>query len=378
MNNYTTFYASHGISPVKQDLSDRRKHFFRREMLYRQLGLPSQALRGSDVLEIGPGGGHNALVTASFQPRRYVLLEPNPTGFEQCTQLLQGGRNRALEVLPLSLEQYRSADTFDIVLCEGILPGLDDLYQFLPLLDARVRPGGNLVITCYDAVSMLFETLRRLVALQIDVPEDSLDARVQRLSVAFTSHLKTLSGMSRSVEDWVLDNLLAPPVFQAQNYFSMLDALAYFGRQYFYGQSSPQFLSNYAWYKELPMEPEKFNRPLTEDFQSKWHNLLHYQHTYANRDRSRNAELARACGQLASLLPARCKEVSMILPAVEAVRRNVTDLPEVASIVAECFALFQARDFRPERIARAYPGFQRAFGRGQQYLCLNKRPALLH
>ncbi|MFN0317454.1 MAG: class I SAM-dependent methyltransferase [Burkholderiales bacterium] len=375
MNNYTHFYESHGISPVRQDLSNRRKHFFRREMLYRQLGLPPQAFRAASVLEIGPGSGDNALVTASFAPKRYTLLEPNPTGHEQTKQSLLGATSEGLELLPVSLEHFESRDQYDIVLCEGILPGLDNLYDFLPLLDARVRPGGHLVITCYDAVSIMFETIRRLIALQIDPSEAPIRARAERLSAAFETHLKTLAGMSRSVEDWVLDNLLAPPVFHAQTYFSIPDALAYFGKDYFFSQSSPQFLSNYVWYKELPQDPREFNRPLLEDFWSKWHNLLHYQHLYAPRVGQSNSELGGICGQLAGLLPSRNTDCQTILALLSALIGNVRDLPEVSRALAECHALFEARDFRPERIAHAYPLFRHAFGRGQQYLSLSKRTA---
>ncbi len=378
MNNYTTFYETHGISPVRQDLTDRCKHFFRREMLYRQLGLPPLAFRGSSVLEIGPGSGDNALVTASFRPARYTLLEPNSTGFQQTRTLLNGADLPEIELLPLTLEQFRITEQFDIVLCEGILPGLDNLYDLLPLLDACVRPGGNLVITCYDAVSMLFETLRRLIALQIDSPEAAMRSRVERLSAAFESHLRTLAGMSRSVEDWVLDNLLAPPVFQAQSYFSVLDALVYFGKDYFFAQSAPQFLCNYTWYKELPAEPEQFNRPLIDDFWGKWQNLLHYRHLYAPRDKQCNIELVRACEDLANLLPMRSIDNQTILSSLTAISRNVEYLSEVSHTIAECTALFEARDFSPDRISRAYPLFQRAFGRGQQYLCLSKRAAAPH
>ncbi len=373
MNNYTNFYTSHGISPVRQDLSDRRRHFFRREMLYRQLGLPPQAFRGCSVLEIGPGSGHNALVTASFQPNRYTLLEPNPTGHEQTKELLSDHGCQDLELLPVTLELFGSREKYDIVLCEGILPGLDNLGDVLPLLDSYVRPGGTLVITCYDPVSIMFETIRRLIALQIDSSEAPIKQRVERLSAAFEAHLNTLAGMSRSVDDWVLDNLLAPPVFHAQSYFSIFDALAYFGKDYFFSQSAPQFLCNYVWYKELSAEPEEFNRPLIEDFWSKWHNLLHYQHLYAPRDKQSNATLARLCGQLAGLLPSRSTDCRRILTLLEELLANVQDLPEVSRAVAQSHALFQARDFHPERIALAYPLFRRAFGRGQQYLSLSKR-----
>src|SRR5438128_11836711 len=74
------FYKRHGLSPVRQDISNLETHFTRRAGLYRHLGILPSFVRGRTVLEIGPGGGFNSLYTATLQQARYELLEPNPTG----------------------------------------------------------------------------------------------------------------------------------------------------------------------------------------------------------------------------------------------------------------------------------------------------------
>src|SRR6058998_3079939 len=51
------FYRQHGISPVRQDISNLEVHFTRRAGLYRQLGLLPGFLRGRSAIEIGPGSG---------------------------------------------------------------------------------------------------------------------------------------------------------------------------------------------------------------------------------------------------------------------------------------------------------------------------------
>jgi ubiquinone/menaquinone biosynthesis C-methylase UbiE len=78
--SHLAFYKAHGISPVRQDISDWERHRQRRSALYRQLGILPSYLRGRSVLEVGPGSGHNALHTAGLEPSRFVLVEGNPTG----------------------------------------------------------------------------------------------------------------------------------------------------------------------------------------------------------------------------------------------------------------------------------------------------------
>ena len=67
-NDYIDYYEKYKISPVRQDLSDFDKHVYIRTMLYQALGLPKTAFKGKNVLEVGSGGGYNAIVTATFKP----------------------------------------------------------------------------------------------------------------------------------------------------------------------------------------------------------------------------------------------------------------------------------------------------------------------
>lgn len=55
-NSFIEFYRKNKISPVRQDISDFKKHLKRREKLYRTIGLPIITFSNKDVLEVGPGG----------------------------------------------------------------------------------------------------------------------------------------------------------------------------------------------------------------------------------------------------------------------------------------------------------------------------------
>ena len=50
------YYRRQGISTEHGVDANWNKHIKRRKKLYRQLGIPVLAIKGSSVLEIGPGG----------------------------------------------------------------------------------------------------------------------------------------------------------------------------------------------------------------------------------------------------------------------------------------------------------------------------------
>ena len=373
MNLFLKFYENLKISPVSQDISDFQKHVARRTALYRQLGLLPLTFRNAEVLEVGPGSGHNSIVTAGFKPRRLVLVEPNSTGFQAVTALFRDFTDIPIEIHHALLENYAEPGLFDIVLCEGLVPGLDHKEAFLDQLDARVTPGGVLVITCYDSVSILFESLRRLIGKILIRDVVGIEDRINILTQAFGSHLASLKGMTRSPRDWVLDNLLAPPVFNVKDYFSVGQAISFFADRYYFYQSSPSFLSNYAWYKELSSEPSEFNHNYIDQFRANQHNLIHYQQeSLSPRAGELNIELEKGCSELAGLAQQDMIEAGVVVSLLERIRRNLGQHMLATAALNEVMALFESGEFIPEKIAVDYPAFRAAFGRGQQYVSLLK------
>ena len=165
------FYRRHRISPVRQDIRDLGAHFGRRAALYRHLGILPAFLRGRTVVEIGPGSGFNSLYTASLEPSRYVLVEPNPRGVDDIGELFSAYPELAarIEVVAAAAEDFQTAHSFEFVFCEGMLAlaGVADPAQLLAAVARHTAPGGVLVITCIDAVSQLAEVLRRFIAQRL-------------------------------------------------------------------------------------------------------------------------------------------------------------------------------------------------------------------
>ncbi len=285
MSTMLDFYRQHAISPVRQ-IVDVDTHARQRAHLYRSLGLAPNAFEDKDVLEIGPGSPENARYIKALEPALYIAVEPNPTAVQRLrkSEIFD-------QVLECPIEEVSIAPrSFDIVLCEGLL-GLcgSDPAKLLEHAFNQVRPGGVLVITCIDAISDHAEVLRRALAHQYISSKMPLFEKVRALRPIFTPHLATLKGMTRSVDDWIVDNLLNPASIGTT--FSIPDALTQLeGRAEVLG-CNPRFLMDLRWYKDA----DAGNQWAIDAYWTQAHNLLDYRRVTQPRTHEENTRLMWDC-----------------------------------------------------------------------------------
>src|SRR5665213_747305 len=288
------FYKRHGISPVRQDISNLETHFTRRAGLYRHLGMLPAFVRGRTVLEIGPGGGFNSLYTATLQPSRYVLLEPNPTGVTHIESVFGAfpPLRKKIEIVGKLVEDYDTPDRFDVVLCEGMLAlaGVKDPSELLRTVAKFVAPGGVLIITCIDAISDFPETLRRLFGQLSIRPSDPLETQAATLVAMFSPHLASLKGMSRPHDDWVIDNLINPASIGP--YLPIPEAIAAIENDFEFYASSPHFATDWRWYKSLTPKTTEYSKRGVEQYWQNAHSLFDHRRTFPSRDAA--ADMASA------------------------------------------------------------------------------------
>jgi len=252
---YLDYYSRINDIPVHQDTSDFAAHVRRRSALYRSLHLPKLAFQSSRILEIGPGTGDNATATLTFGPAEYVLLDGNPSSVQALLSKIDVGQlDRDIctvlegDFLGAPSQRLRGR-TFDIVLAEGCIP-----YQRDPAAAVRhvlqyVKPGGVLVITTTDQISMLSEICRRYYKPAImRLANDDFDAALELCAAIFTPQLACLPAASRPVEDWSLDNILHP--WGTSWALSVSDAISASPDLQFLG-ASPNFVTDWRWYKSF-------------------------------------------------------------------------------------------------------------------------------
>lgn len=368
MRPFVDFYRANNISPVAQDISDLKRHFARRAALYRHLGLVPGWIKGRKVVEFGPGSGHNALYTASLAPARYLLVDGNPAGLTEAEALLAASPAAdRIETVEALIEDFDTPERFDLVLCEGTVPFQIEPGNFTRRLARFAAPGGVVVITCVDGVSMLAETLRRLIALLAVAPELTPRQKLAELLPIFTPHLKTLKGMSRSPEDWIYDQMLQPLVGRL---FSIADAIDALAPEFTLQGTSPHFATDWRWYKDMHGAAPNASDVGRAAYFEQLHNFLDY----------RVAGPARAAATNRTLL-ANASRLFTLMQDVAA-GADATALDGIGGILAEISA---DRDLAPETAA-ALGDFRAAFdhrqktgrfgdfgcfaawfGRGQQY-----------
>ena len=370
---FLDFYGEHNISPVSQDLSDLDAHYARRQALYRHMGIIPSLLKGKDVIEFGPGSGHNALYTASLGPKRYVLVDANPTGLEQTRQRLSGCECE-ISVRESYIEDFETDERFDMVMCEGAIPWQVDPAGILKQVARFTARGGILVITCIDEVSAFVESLRRLQAAIIVDREAPIREQVQQLLPVFKRDLESLAGMSRPHEDWILDQILQPFI---GNFFSIETAIETLDGTFDIHGSSPKFIQDWTWYKDVPLREMSDNRLCIGSYRRNIHNFLDYRFQFDPRPEEDNMRIVDLVN---SVTKAELDyENNADKGLLEYIRDNLMQLETEVEAFSSPTAASLA-DFRHGLDAYLKTGafpvlkeFAPIFGRGQQYLCLIRK-----
>ena len=373
---FLDYYASLGTTPVRQDISDLRRHFERRTSLYQLLGIPPRFFSLGDVLEFGPGLGHNAIHVAALRPHRHVLVDGSASGLDglRATLTEHFGSLEGFEIVRSLVEEYRPGHEFDIVLAENMIPMQRDPSSFARSIASHVREGGILVVTCTDSVSFMGEMLRRAIALRLAPPSLDLEERIARLVPVFADHLSQLPGVSRPAEDWTKDNVTQP---MFGKFFSIEDAILALRDSFDLYGGSPHFVADWRWYKQLHGERRQFNERGIEAYRRNALNLMDWRVELEPADPAVGAAVLARCDALWKLLRdteegkrdydaqafvRACEEIATLVAAVS---------PRTARSIREIAAFLRAPD--DASAVAALDDFRSYFGRGAQYVSFIRR-----
>lgn len=251
-NDFLAYYVEHNISPVRQDISDIEKHYERRKKLYRHCGVPVQAFKNANVLEVGPGGGYNTLAFFHWGAKHIDLVEPNPKGREEMHELFANHpiSESKYKIFPLEIEEYQTEKKYDVIVAEGFLPGIDNPQEVIDKIKYLSADNGIIVITCIDSISSFVEGIKALVGATLVSNTKNYNEKVKLLVEFFAPQLKMLPGVSRVPEDWVKDNILNPVAFNNGKLFSITQAIDCFREEFDIIGTSPQMFTEYSWYKD--------------------------------------------------------------------------------------------------------------------------------
>lgn len=371
---FLDFYRKNNISPVAQDIRDLERHYGRREALYRLLGIAPQALRDRDVIELCPGSGYNSIYTMSLAPRSYTLVDGNPTGLEQAKALFAQYHPGAagVEFFLSLINEYQTKRTFDFVFCESAIPFQNDPQAFARDLCRFLAPGGILVLTCVDAVSFIGEASRRLLAARYADPAAPVADRLEKLRPVFASHLAALPGASRPIDDWILDNIIHPI---RGAFFSIADAVKTLDGQglEFYG-SSPDFLTDWRWYKDIVPGKALWNDRMCESYMRNTLNFMDCRYVRPEQSVEFGLRLTSYCDTLwAHIRDFEDGDTGAYAAAVETLQALGNFVAPAAPQTAQSLNELIAALAQPAVGMPHLPNFCSLFGRATQYVSFLKK-----
>jgi SAM-dependent methyltransferase len=377
-NDHLSFYKEHNISPVRQNIDDISKHFERRGSLYRYLGLPKISLKDKDVLEVGPGSGHNSLYVATCMPKSYDLLEPNPTGQEGITQLY--GEFTIEHTSPIlikqRLEDFVPERLYDVVISECWL-GIDPYERnLMKKLGSLLKPGGILITTLTSPIGALPSAFRRLLSNKLVQDIEPLEEKTEILVKSFGSHLSTMQDMTRPYEDWIQDCMINPAFMTICVTPKMF--MEDMSSDFEIYNSFPRFDNDWRWYKTLYGENKSFNERYLQSYYQNSHNFYDYNSLLPQREPVKNSSLEEHCLSLLSLMTVMEKDSSEdhsneLITIVKEIKNNLTDsCSSWIRGIEEFLELFQKEKLIVEDVAEMEK-FKPIFGRELIYISAIKK-----
>jgi hypothetical protein len=138
-------------------------------------------------------------------------MEPNPEAYENVESLYVQfqGPNTPPAIFQCRLEDFFPERRHDIVICENWLGSSSCDRELRRRLMALGNKYSMLVMTVFSPIGILPNLLRRIISHWVS--QGLLNREeTQRLTDLWAPHLNSMTAMTRSHEDWVIDNMVNP------------------------------------------------------------------------------------------------------------------------------------------------------------------------
>jgi SAM-dependent methyltransferase len=374
---YLDFYRENNVIPVNQNLDDLSAHFERRDSLFRHCNIYPFLIKDKDVLEFGPGTGHNSIHIKANGPAFYQMVD----GFEVSIQKTRENiekyhpENDNCEFTHSTINGFQTERSFDFVLCEGLLGTQLDPESLVKKISSFVGPSGVMLISVNDDVSVLSESLRRILAILLSSGKKlDFQQKVTLFSSYFANDIASLRGMTRSIEDWVIDNIIQPNLGKM---LSIEDAILTVQDSFIPMGVSPRFWVDWRWYKQIHGEANQPQKELIQCYHLNLHNLLDYRisEPAMNEDSTGKilAENSSNIMQVAKQMPEELtkSELSEILSCLDNIKNALP--PQSSEVTIKSIQAVQKRidEFNNKSFdvtESPTDDFTSWFGRGQQYI----------
>ena len=292
---YLDYYKKYNISPVLSKV-DLKLHSNQRTFLYTKLGLAPSSIQNKNILEFGPGNGLNAIITNSFNPKKYFLVDANPAGIKNCKKnFSKYSKTKNWKVINSNIYDFSIKKKFDLVICECLLPQQINPKKMANHCAKYTSKGGIFVLTCHDYVSTLSETLKCLPAWMLANKMSDFKKQTIFITKIFKKQLSFLKGMTRTPEDWVRDNVINTEFWQDAPLFSIDEAIDSLKNNFYVYKTFPNFVGDWRWYKITKDFKKTENQSIKEKYIKNLHNIIDWRVTGFQQTIKQNNLLQLKC-----------------------------------------------------------------------------------
>ena len=366
---FLDFYEKHKIIPTSLDITHKQKFFAQRNYLFETLGIPTRYIRGTQILELGPGTGQKAEHLLSLNPASYTAIDNNPESIKSTLAMIdKSGYSGTATVTSADFSEYVDTNQYDLVLAELVVITQHDPLLFLEKLVKLLRPGGVLVYTCSDSISLLSEILRRAIVNKLEMVSDNLRDSADAIAKFFGRDLNSLDGMNRSHADWAIDQIIKPTIGPQ---LTIADSLKSFQSEAVFHGSSPRFVEDYRWYKDPDSSIESLNSIAIENFWAKCHNFIDYRFNYKSLSSQINHDIYAATNRLYSTVAEATwshESEQIVTTNCQEIQSLISENCQETNLSLESFLKY----WRTENVVDLEP-FRPWWGRGTQYMSVMKR-----
>lgn len=370
-----SYYQRCSISTEHGVDDDWNKHVARRRKLYRQLGIPMLAFRGSNVLEIGPGAGHNSLpLLTEWEVKHIDLVEPNEVAREELCRKFKEKNipDDTYTVYAETLEDLKLSNKYDIVITEGIIHGMENWKEWMTVLSDYGHENSIIIVTCMDEIGLYVEKMKRVLLQYMTKGIIGHKEKIEALKVILDSQLRSLNGMSRSVEDWIEDQILAPIILK-HDWMTMSKAMDCYKDDFDVLGSSQHMFVDYSWYKDVDYD---YVASYMEQYDKKKHMFLVAGDTndvYRTVEENRQLEDAIInANDIARKVEEENLEIAELKEAIINVSDNTIN-STIRDFNIELLKLIDKLSTADEIEWNEYKTFMNSFGKTMQYISFMKK-----
>ena len=366
---FTDFYSDHGAHLVSRSYDDVKILFKAREALFVSLGLPPSFLADRSILEFGPGTGHYSVFNFLQRPSKYHFVEGVPEASLALRQRLANYQDNDVQwfVEDTLFEQFHTDDKYDVVIAESCIPHQKNPSKLFSRFAEFVLPGGVLIITTASGASHLSETLRRLIRDKLIHPTEPAEQQLDIMVPIIAGHLENLKGVSRTADDWVLDNIIQP--LGEVELFSIAQAIDSVTDDFSVLGTAPKMIQDWSWHRTLSDPADHSRRNAKKQYYSNICGLLDLRYPNLTVEAEMGEQLENECHKLwyamGALERQRDPNWSSVLGRLQELERVLLEIKSPTVDALKEVVDFLKSDSKDSTRMRHFPHW---WGVGQQHI----------